>query len=478
MIPTATDIVAWANKRDAQGLMPILLRRLIHGSVPSIRSISFPGGDSVQIGGFDGEVDVEIGNAWVPEGKSVWESGCNKGVKGKADGDYEKRTKKVRAKERRERMFLFVTPRRWSSKNTWAQRRRAEKKWKNVRCLDADDIEQWAERTLSAAFWLSEQIGLASSGFVTAQRYWNTWANASKPPFPRELILAGRSHEMNKLIEALKSPSGRSTTISADSREEALAFACAALSGDDGKGLADRLLIANAASPIERLQDSPNVLLAIESEVLERHLGVLGGKIPIIIPRARGEATESAEIELGSIRSDIFDDCLKKIGLSEDAVIAAARESGRSLPILRRRWATSPGLRQPAWSGDTDTARKFIPFALCGAWLTDREGDISVLAGISGRDKMMIERDLADLLVMDDSPIEAIGTVNRVLSPIDAVFAIGRRLTRSDLDGYFGFVERVYSVLDPALDLPEDQRWMANIMGKQHPFSGALLQWT
>jgi hypothetical protein len=87
MIPTATDIAAWANKRDAQGLMPILLRRLIHGSVPSIRSISFPGGDSVQLGGFDGEVDVEIGNAWVPEGKSVWESGCNKGVKGKADGD-------------------------------------------------------------------------------------------------------------------------------------------------------------------------------------------------------------------------------------------------------------------------------------------------------------------------------------------------------------------------------------------------------
>ncbi len=476
MTPTATEITAWANKRDAQGLMPILLRRLIHGSVTSIRSISFPGGDSVQIGGFDGELDVDLGNAWVPEGKSIWESGCNKAVKGKADSDYEKRTEKVSPKQRKERTFVFVTPRRWSAKNNWVKRRKAENKWKDVRCIDADDIEQWAERTLSAAFWLAEQIGLVSSGFVTAQHYWDTWANACRPQLSRELVLAGRSHEVHKLIEALRSPSGRSITIAADSREEALAFSCAALSSDDGKGLADRLLIANAASPIERLQDSPNVLLAIESEVLERRLGLLGGKVPVIIPQARGEATESSEIEIGSIRSDLFDDCLKKIGISKDAVIAAARESGRSLPILRRRWAISPGLRQPTWSGDTETARKFTPFALCGAWLTDREGDLSVLAGISGRDQKAIERDLADLLAIDDSPIEAIGTANRVLSPIDAVFAVGKRLTRSDLDGYFGFVERVYSVLDPALDLPEDQRWMANVLGKQHPFSGALFR--
>lgn len=474
MIPTATEITAWANKRDSQGLMPILLRRLIHGSVSSIRFISFPGGDSVQIGGFDGTLDVEQGNAWVPKGKSIWETGCDKAVKRKADGDYKKRTTKASAKERKNHTFVFVTPRRWLAKNTWVQHRRAEKKWKDVRCFDADDIEQWAERALPAAFWLAEQIGLASSGFITAQHYRDTWANACKPSLPDDLILAGRSHEIHELIKALKSPPERSTTIAADSRDEALAFACAALTGDDGRGLADRLLIAGATSPIERLQDSPNVILAIESDTLERRLGVLGGKIHVIIPRARGEATEPAEIELGSIRSDAFDNCLKEIGFSEDGVTTAARESGRSLPILRRRWAISPGLRQPMWSGDTDTARKFVPFALCGAWMSDRKGDISVLAGISGRDQQTIEHDLADLLAIDDSPMEAIGSVNRVLSPIDAVFAIGRRLTCSDLDEYFGFVERVYSVLDPALDLPEDQRWMANVLGKQHPFSGAL----
>ncbi len=476
MTPTATEIAAWANKREAQGLMPILLRRLIHGSMTSIRNINFPGGDSVCLGGFDGELDVDLGNAWVPGGKSLWECGCNKAVKGKADSDYEKRTKKVVTEQRKEITFVFVTPRRWSAKNNWAKCRRAENKWKDVRCLDADDIEQWAEQTISAAVWLAEQIGLVNSSFETAQRYWKIWANACKPALSRELVLAGRNHEGCKLIEALKLPSGQSIVIAADSRDEAIAFACAVLSGDEGRGLGDQLLIANAASLIENLPEKPNLILAIESDALERRLGVLGGKIHVIVPRARGEATESAEIELGSIRSDAFDNCLKEIVFSEDRVTTAARESGRSLPILRRRWAISPALRQPLWSGDTDTARKFIPFALCGAWTADREGDISVLAGISGRDQATIERDLADLLAMNDSPIESIGAVNRVLSPIDAIFAIGRRLTLSELEGYFGFVERIYSVLDPALDLPEDKRWMANILGKQHPFSGMLFR--
>ena len=71
MIPTATEIVAWANKRDAQALMPILLRRLIHESLSCITMIGFPGGDSVQLGGFDGTLEVGRGNPWIPDGRSL-----------------------------------------------------------------------------------------------------------------------------------------------------------------------------------------------------------------------------------------------------------------------------------------------------------------------------------------------------------------------------------------------------------------------
>lgn len=476
MIPTATEISTWANRREAQELMPILLRRLIHGSVSSINVINFPGGDSVQMGGFDGDLHVDRGNAWVSDGKSIWEIGCNKQVKSKADSDLEKRTTELDADERLERTFVFVTPRRWSKKNEWAKCQKAKGIWKDVRCLDADDLEQWLERTPSAAIWLAEQIGLPSVGFVTAQCYWDIWAKACDPVLPTELVLAGREEQANNLIEALRSDPGHPITISADSRDEALAFVCAALSNQEDKSFFDRLLIAEESSPIERLQGSTNTVLAIVSEALERRLGRLGGDLHILIPRARGETSEEAQIALRSIRGDVFDERLKELGLSEDEINAAARESGRSLPVLRRRWGRSLGLRQPTWSGNSDTARKLVPFALCGLWNTDRDGDLSVLAAVADRDLLVIEQDIADLLALDDSPIEVIGSINRVVSQIDALFAVGNRITRSDLDRFFGIVENAFGVRDPALDLPEDKRWMANILGKQHPFSSGLLR--
>lgn len=476
MVPTTTEISAWANTRDAQGLMPILLRRLIHGSTLSIRAINFPGGDSVQMAGFDGDLDVERGNAWVPDGMSIWEFGCNKQVKRKADADYEKRTIELDTEERGKRAFVFVTPRRWSKKSKWTKSRRAEGAWKDVRCFDADDLEQWLERTPPAAIWLAEQIGLPSAGFVTAHRIWDLWAKACDPVLPLELVLAGREDQAKSLIEALGSKPGRPITISADSREEALAFVCATLSGTEENTFSDRLLIAEASSPIERLQGSTNVVLAIVSAALEQRVGSLGDQFHILIPRARGETSEEAQIPLGSIRGDAFDECLKELGLSEDGREAAARESGRSLTVLRRRWAKSPGLRQPSWSGDSDTARKLVPFALCGTWNTQHEGDLSVLAGLANRDRHLIEQNISDLLMLDDAPIEVIGPVNRVVSQIDALFAVGMRITRTDLDRFFDIVESTFGVRDPALDLPEEKRWMANILGKQHPYSGGLLR--
>lgn len=466
MTPTAREIAGWAASREAQSLIPMLVRRLIHGSVSNIRTIDFPAGDSVQTGGIDGSLEVDDENPWVPRGASVWEFGCNKNVKPKANADYEKRTKQLDAADRRAKTFVFVTPRRWTRKNSWAKNKKA---WKAVRCLDADDLEQWLEIVPAAATWLSEQIGLTSAGFRTAQRYWKYWANACNPEITRELTTAGRTAEIEQLISKLSSPPGTPITISADSREEALAFACAALPDS----IADRLLIASSSSPIERLQSASKFILAVETEALEKAIGVLSGT-HILIPRARGETSRDAEIVLGSIRPEDFEKALKNLGLSEHDREAATRESGRSLPILRRRWAKAPALRQPEWAGDTALARKLVPFALCGSWSANRDGDLSALALMADQNKEGIEKDLSDLMSLDDSPVEVIGSVHRTVSAIDALYAVGKRITQSDLDRFFLVVESTLSVRDPALDLPPEERWMANVFGKGHPFSGHL----
>jgi hypothetical protein len=472
MNPTATEIEAWANTREAQGLLPILLRRLIHSTIRPIKRIRFPGGDSVLIGGFDGELEVDNGNSWIPEGTSVWECGCKKNRKAKADEDYEKRTKKTRAADRKVHTFVFVTARRWPSKDSWLKGRRQEKKWLDVRCLDADDLEQWLEQAPSAAIWLSEKMKLPTAGFATPQLYWDRWSLSCNPSFPAELMLAGREENITSILSEINKSSANTITIAADSREEALAFLCAALAG---KPEADRLLIAEALSPLERLRDASNLVLAVESEAAERRLGSMSKQGCIIVPRARGE-TDEAHITLGSIRGDEFESCLKKVGLSEDERIDAARESGRSLPILRRRWAISPGIREPAWSGNSELARKLVPFALAGAWSGKHSRDLEALAGIGDQTSKRLDQDIADLLALDDSPLATIGSIHRVVSQIEALFAVAKRVTSNDLDRFFDVAESTLSARDPALDLPAENRWMANVLGKEHPYSDAFLR--
>ena len=51
-----------------------------------------PSGSSVRLSGWDGLLEVERGNAWVPSGVSGWEFSCGKKITSKANDDYEKRT--------------------------------------------------------------------------------------------------------------------------------------------------------------------------------------------------------------------------------------------------------------------------------------------------------------------------------------------------------------------------------------------------
>lgn len=115
---TATQIASWANEKKAHADLPRLVRRLCFDA-GSTRQIAFPAGDSTYTPGWDGTLFSEQGNAWVPAGASCWEMGCDKEITSKANGDYQKRTEQTTEAERLTKTFVFVTPRRWSTKSTW-----------------------------------------------------------------------------------------------------------------------------------------------------------------------------------------------------------------------------------------------------------------------------------------------------------------------------------------------------------------------
>ncbi|WP_415426378.1 hypothetical protein [Staphylococcus borealis] len=121
---TSTDIAKWADQIDARKLLPVLLRKLINSTLKDIKFIDFPGYDNSQRQGSDGIVDTNSFNAFVPNGKSHWEFGTTQIPKSKADSDYTSKTRQEESEYKKEHTFIFVTPRKWSNKNTWVEEKK------------------------------------------------------------------------------------------------------------------------------------------------------------------------------------------------------------------------------------------------------------------------------------------------------------------------------------------------------------------
>ena len=134
---TAKQLRNWAEGREAQGILPVLVRRLI-AATSTITAVTMPGRESISLPGWDGLVEVAKGNAWVPEGRSNWELGCSADVLKKAKSDFFKRSV---SEDAALRTFVFVTPRQWRGKGEWEKKARGQNIWRDVRAIDADDLE-------------------------------------------------------------------------------------------------------------------------------------------------------------------------------------------------------------------------------------------------------------------------------------------------------------------------------------------------
>ena len=145
----------------------------------------------------------------MPEGLSVWEMGTNKDPASKANADYQTRTKEPLGVEKSGTTFVFVTPRRWPKKREWEENRRAEGEWRDVRALDADDIEQALEESAAVRVWLSELLDMPAGGVATIEDWWRRFSGGFDPRLTPQVVLAGREDRAADLLRRLSVDVGR-----------------------------------------------------------------------------------------------------------------------------------------------------------------------------------------------------------------------------------------------------------------------------
>lgn len=473
----ARQLHGWAEANiDTRRLLPVLVRKLVHSTGRELRRVDFAGYDNAERKGWDGFVDAGCATPWIPEGLSGWEMGASKDPARKAESDYAARTASVPASERSQLTFVFVTPRNWAGKVEWVRAKSALGEWSSVRAFDASDLEQWIENSIGAQIWLAEQLNLPTTGFRTLESCWSHWADASEPRLRAEIFAPSIERHAASFERWISEPPTRPFVVAADSREEALGFlACLVREKTLPQRTQDTVAVFDSAPTLRQLAASSAPFLPIVCTAeCERELATLYRRIHCITVRPRNAVESEPDIAVDLLSHDAFESAVIAMGIDRASVEALARDSGLSPTILRRRLSRIPAIRTPVWAGDLATARALTPMALVGVWQGGSNADREILANLAGRSYSELEEEIARLLQFDDCPVWSVGRYRGVASKIDVLFATAWAITPDDLETFFFLAEYVLSESDPALDLPEEKRWFAQLYGKVRDHSPVL----
>ena len=476
----AREIGAWAGRTTARDELGELVRRLVNSTGRDLSRVDFPAGDQAERPGWDGDVVASTPTPWIPEGESGWELGCNVRPRDKANDDFARRTRSVPPRERKARTFVFVTPRDWLGKTAWANEKRGLGAWKDVRAYDASDLEQWIEQSVPVQIWFAERLGRPVAGYRSLSRFWMDWASAADPVLSPMLFAPAVERHSERFRAWLSDSPARPFTVAADSRDEAIAFVACLMGQEDGHGEAgDRGIVFDVPDAVHRLASAtPGAFVAVAgNREVEKALSGLHRDIHCIAPRpcnAVGLADRPVDVVLELPGFEDFRNALQAMGIRRGRSDRLALESARSPTILRRRLAVMPADREPDWGHDRETAGKVLPVAMIGSWHAASRADREIVSLLADADYEDVESGIAEVLRLDDPPIWSIGQYRGVVSRLDALFATAPCVTAADLVRVFLVAEYVLSETDPALDLPESERWMAAVHGKLRDHSNAL----
>jgi hypothetical protein len=450
-----------------------LIRRLVLETTPGLTDLTFAAAEGTGVGGWDGVARTTAGTPFVSLGLSGWELSVDKKTTTKIDADYDKRTESPDRSPTQDCTYVEVLLRRWSKRKDWAAQRSKEGRWKSVVALGLDDVEMWLEEAPISHAWISERLGLGPHGLRTAETWWANWSSATNPALPPQLLLAGRDKEVDTLRNRLAS-TPQLTTIGASSRDEALAFLAAFVTLEDKAG--EGAMMARTAIVDELtswrslgLRTSPLILVANSDAVAAESGGV---SLHHIIVPVVGAA--SADIDLSPIDSRVAFGLLK-IALGEKREKDAedlARLARISLLAARRRIATKPELLQPTWAGRP--VQRITRRVLLGNRWTENDGDKAVIGKLGGQPYSDITEEIARLSAGEDPFLTRVAHAVAVVSAYDAWILLKAELKTDDLEQFMAAVIDVLGAINPALELPPNQRWEAPIRGKSKPHSHDL----
>lgn len=464
----ALAIRRWASVIEARYALPNVIRRLVLATVTSPTVVDFPAYESAQRSGVDGEIECDQGNPWVPIGRSVWEMGVNNDVKGKADEDFEKRTRDTPDHVRLATTYVALTPRHWENKAEWAAEQLKQGKWKDVRAYDADDLEQWAETAPATCAWLGRLLGVRPEGVDDIDAKWEMLSVAATKPLLAGLFLASRAAEVQSLHSWLSGQAGH-LHITTRSPAEGLDFFVAyvaSLDPAEHEFLAARAVVVESHRAWKVLRDAaaPAVLVVdpsfslspeeIARAVSRGHHVVTFGVRPV---RPTGKT-----LDLRNAKQHDIEKVLRECGYSPVDSEQHARAAAGSLAILKRRLAGYAAPYTPDWL-KISSVDALATALLLGGWDERNAADRQIIERLAGKAYEDLEPQFHMLARGPDPLLLHADHKWRVISKDEAWATASNIVPTSAFREFEQAAIDVLSDLDPGFDLPSEQSQVGHV---------------
>lgn len=469
---TETDLDDWARRLDARAKFPELLRRLVRTTATGPVDLEFASDEGIQRHGWDGLVLSETRHQYVPIGRSAWELGVSEDPKRKADEDYEKRTRDPKGVDPAQATFVFATPRRWPGKEEWASAKKADGVWREVRVLDAKDLQSWLEAAPSAHLWMAGHLGRKPEGLSDLDTFWANWSDLS-PPITPAFLLAGRDSTVKRIHRWLAEPSSP-LSLKTESRDESLAILAAAIQklpeAEREKQFFRTVVVEDEAAWNYAVTFPARTILVPRFDASGVIAGALRRGHTVFTPlgRADGPAIEEApRLAVGAAT-----EALVAEGVEDSRARELAALARRSLIAYRRQSIRG---QAPEWA-QPSKASTIIPAMLAGSWTEDKDGDREAIAELGGSPYEKLIPQLTRWANEPDPPLRTVGGAWFLVSERDAWSLLGWQITRPDLERFERVALEVLGSPNPVLALEPDDRPLAALRHITPKYSSRLAE--
>lgn len=449
-----TDLKNWAGRIGAREVFPVIIRDLILASasdIGDIKHMRFPGGESSQVRGYDGDLTIAVGSTYVPIGRSIWEFGVGADAVEKFKGDYAKRALGMGKEERAQTTFVFVTPRNWDNPRKklpdYLKQFNDKKEFKDVRFIDGAALETWLglHGAVGAKYARTVLERVPQKGVRSTDEFWTEYSARFQPRLTEAVALCARTEQAANIISHLMGKNGQLIFVG-DGPDEVSAVAVAAIRTAPE---ADRIFLEARTLIVDTDEAGREVSVAdrygyVVSPSVQNVTGTLGSYGPVVstvdfLPAGN----RHARLERPSTRD--MSNALQTMNLSEEEAEVLARKSGRSLTILERH-ASAAGLKRPHWA---DAATPLMHALLAGGWNSRQNGDQQILAELSGLSYDDFEESVRAYLNQLDSPLDHRSGLWKLRAPVDAFVSLAHLVTRKHLTNLAAAALKVFSTPEP-----------------------------